>query len=76
MSANTLTGLLPDHLCRRSNLPRWLASSHLSMSIPRPICAKDQDITHLVVGTMAASDATPASTLPDPDKGVTIGAGR
>jgi len=76
MSANTLTGLLPTIYSAADMISREMVGFIPSIYVnPKAEeVAKDQNITYPVVGTMAASDATPASTLPDPS-GVTVGAG-
>lgn len=76
MSANTLTGLLPTIYDAADQISREMVGFIPSVYVnPKAEqVAKDQDITYPVVGAMTASDATPASTLPDP-AGVTVGAG-
>lgn len=76
MSANTLTGLLPTIYSAAEQVSRemvgFIPAVYLNPAAEE--AAKDQTITYPIVGTMAAGETTPTSTLPDPS-GVTVGAG-
>jgi hypothetical protein len=76
MSANTLTNLLPTIYSAAEQVSRemvgFIPAVYLNPAAEE--VAKDQTITYPIVGTMAAADATPSATLPDPS-GVTVGAG-
>jgi hypothetical protein len=77
MSANTLTGLIPDIQIAADRVLReqtgFLGAVYLDPSAEQ--AAKDQNITYPIVPTMASSAVTPAAVPTEPS-GVTVGYGQ